>query len=267
MPLPPILYHFFRSPLPYARTLALQERIHALQLALRRSQSHQDILLLLEHRPVYTTGRRQIASSPEVLAEEQRLTEIGADFVTTQRGGQITYHGPGQLIGYPLIDLGRTTPTIGIRDYICKMQTVLRRYLSESHGIVSVPSDNTGVFLDAHTKIASIGVQVRHRLTTHGFGLNITPEIYPWFDQIVACGLADVRQTSIAAVSTGKTSENVTVPGEIDGLVGRWGKVFERDMEKLDVAREGELAEMIRVLEQEAQYAGPWSRTPDSASP
>ena len=132
--LPPVFYHFFRQPVPYARTLLLQEKLHALQLSQRRqSKSHKDYFLLLQHRPVYTTGRRQIATSPEVLAEEARLTKIGADFVTTQRGGQLTYHGPGQIVGYPLMDLGRTTPTIHTRDYICKMQKLLERHLLEEH--------------------------------------------------------------------------------------------------------------------------------------
>jgi len=260
-----LLYHFFRSPLPYAQTLALQERIHALQLTLRRGQhaTHDhDILLLLQHRPVYTTGRRQLSSSPEVHAEQSRLTRLAADFVTTQRGGQITYHGPGQLIGYPLLDLGRTTPPIGIRDYIHKMQTTLKLHLSEAHAIHAIPSDNTGVFVDPHTKIASIGVQVRHRLTTHGFGLNVTPEIYPWFQQIVACGLADVRQTSIAEASN--SQQHVTVPGEIPGFIQRWGSVYERDMVPLDVHGDTQLAEMVRILEQEAEDAGPWSHAPIS---
>ncbi|KAH8086637.1 lipoyltransferase [Cristinia sonorae] len=255
MSLPPLLYHYFQLPLPYARTLAVQESIHALQLALRRSKAHQDILLLLEHRPVYTTGRRQLSSAPEVLAEETRLTRLGADFVTTQRGGQITYHGPGQLIGYPLMDLGRTTPPVGIREYICKMQTTLKLHLSEAHGIKTIPSDNTGVFTDPFTKIASIGVQVRHRLTTHGFGLNITPEIYSWFSQVVACGLANVRPTSIADATITKKPGEITVSGEIQGLVRRWGKVYGRDMERLDVGGGGELAEIIRALEEEARAA------------
>lgn len=265
MSLPPLLYHLFRTPLPYAKTLALQERIHALQLALRRSQAHQDILLLLEHRPVYTTGRRQLSSSPEVLAEEQRLTRIGADFVTTQRGGQITYHGPGQIIGYPLMDLGRTNPVTGIRDYICKMQTALKLHLSEGHGIQTIPSDNTGVFLDPYTKIASIGVQVRHRLTTHGFGLNVTPELYPWFGQIVACGLADVRPSSIADASKVQRAEDVTVTGEIEGLVRRWGKVFGRSMEKLEERGGSELASMVQSLEQEARDAESWPSAPSTS--
>jgi len=109
---PPSLVHLFRSPLPYTQTLALQENIHQLQLRLRREavtagaeSTHKDVLLLLEHRPVFTAGRRQ--SADEVAADNARLTRMGADFVMSNRGGQLTYHGPGQLVGYPLWDLGR----------------------------------------------------------------------------------------------------------------------------------------------------------------
>ena len=258
--LPPVFYHFFRQPIPYARTLLLQEKLHALQLSQRRqSKSHKDYLLLLQHRPVYTTGRRQIATSPEVLAEEARLIKIGADFVTTQRGGQLTYHGPGQIVGYPLIDLGRTTPTIHTRDYICKMQKLLERHLLEEHGITTIPSEHTGLFLDESTKVASIGVQVRHRLTTHGFAFNVTPEPKKWFDRVVACGLDGVHAGCIADAST-KT--NVSVEGEIASLVERFGRAYERDMAKLDPQMEGEVGELIVELEEAARDLGAWSDAP-----
>jgi len=174
MSLSPILYHYFQSPLPYARTLALQERIHQLQLAHRQSGSHKDILLLLQHRPVYTAGRRQ--TEPSIRDERTRLTAQGADFLTTTRGGELTYHGPGQIVGYPLLDLSRYSPTMGARDYVCRMQKTLELHLKEAHGITPAPSGHTGVFLDRTTKIASIGVQVRQRLTSHGFAMNITRE-------------------------------------------------------------------------------------------
>ena len=262
MSLPPILYHYFATPLPYSRTLALQERLFAIQLAQRRLGTHKDILLLLQHRPVYTAGRRQLADDPEIVQEETRLTRIGADFVTTKRGGQITYHGPGQVVGYPLLDLGRTTPPLGIRDYICKMQTALKNHLRDAHDVESVASDNTGVFLDPHTKIASIGVQVRHRLTTHGFAMNITSEPRNWFDQVVACGLADVEAGCIVDVSKKVRREDVTVEGEINGLVSAFGKAFVRDFEKLDVGREGEIGEAIQELQRAAVESGPWPHAP-----
>lgn len=264
MSLPPIFYHYFTQPLPYVRTLALQEQLHALQLAQRRTQAHKDLLLLLQHRPVYTAGRRQLSTSPEVLDDEKRLTRIGADFVTTKRGGQYTYHGPGQIVGYPLLDLGRTTPPMGIRDYICYMQKALRLHLSEAHGVASVANDNTGVFLDEHTKIASIGVQVRHRLTTHGFAINITSEPRKWFDQIVACGLEDVKAGCIADASATKTSKEITVEGEIPGLAERFGRMIGREMIPLNLALEPEIGQAIREMEEEAERAGDWSRAPST---
>lgn len=263
MSLPPVLYHFFRAPLPYSRTLALQEQIHALQLAQRKaSQSHQDILLLLEHRPVYTTGRRQLATSPEVQDEEARLTRIGADFVTTQRGGQITYHGPGQIVGYPLLDLSRYTPPMGIRDYICRMQKTLSSHLLDAHGMKSVPSDNTGVFLDPHTKIASIGVQVRHRLTTHGFAMNITAEPLSWFGRVIACGLVDVHAGCIADHSKTLKGSEVTVSGEIEGLVEKFGRAYEREMVKMVPGDQGEIGELITTIEEHAQTRERWQSEP-----
>ena len=99
MSLPPVFYHHFRTPLPYAKTLVLQEKLHQIQLAARRTSSHQDLLLLLQHRPVYTAGRRQ--TGDELAQERTRVVQTGADFVATARGGQLTYHGPGQLVGYP----------------------------------------------------------------------------------------------------------------------------------------------------------------------
>lgn len=120
----PILYHYFQEPVPYHKGLALQEELVSRRSASKTAlQSHQeetgqlssrelerhtvlaeeDVILLLQHEPVYTTGRRD--TDPEILkVEKERLTAIGAEYVATQRGGQTTYHGPGQLVGYPILD-------------------------------------------------------------------------------------------------------------------------------------------------------------------
>jgi lipoate-protein ligase B len=250
MPLPPILYHYFSRPLPYLRALQLQEAIHALQLQQRSKSapSHQDLLLLLQHKPVYTAGRRQTESSTAL--ERARLTALGADFVLAQRGGELTYHGPGQLVGYPLLDLGRPSPALGTRDYICQLQRILSLHLLEAHGLTPAPpSENMGVFLSAREKVASIGVQVRHRLTAHGFAMNVTREPQAWFDQIVAWGLADVKAVSVE----GATGRKVEVGGEVPGIVERFGRVMERQMVPLDldVGSSGELAKLVYTLEQE----------------
>lgn len=256
MSLPPIFYHYFRVPLPYARTLALQERLHELQLLQRRSGIHKDILLLLQHRPVYTAGRRQ--KEPSIRDERIRLTSIGADFLTTTRGGELTYHGPGQIVGYPLLDLSRYSPTMGARDYVCRMQKTLELHLEEAHAMPFIPLGHTGVFLDPTTKIGSIGVQVRHRLTSHGFALNITREPISWFDRIIACGLEGVNAGSVESAKQTK----VRVEDEISGLVSRFGRMYEREMVKMKTENEGEIGEAIEALEVEAEKAGHWSTKP-----
>ncbi|KAF6766490.1 hypothetical protein DFP72DRAFT_21253 [Ephemerocybe angulata] len=256
MALPPIFYHAFRPPLPYRPTWLLQESLHRIQLEARRSANHNDLLLLLEHRPVYTAGRRQ--TEHELDNDRQRLTAIGADFVSASRGGQLTYHGPGQIVGYPLLDLSRYSPVIGARDYVCRMQKTLELHLKEAHGLDLAPSEHTGVFLDPRTKIASIGVQVRHRLTSHGFALNVTHEPRPWFDEVVACGLDGVKAGSIQS-ATGKP---VTVQGEIPGLVERFGRLYGRDMVRLDLSQRNPSTDAILALEQEAAEMGPWAKAP-----
>ncbi|KAF8061024.1 hypothetical protein FPV67DRAFT_318845 [Lyophyllum atratum] len=258
MSLPPILYHYFRQPLPYAQTLALQERLHQIQLSQRRTGSHKDILLLLQHRPVYTAGRRQ--TEPTIRDERIRLTSIGADFITTTRGGELTYHGPGQIVGYPLLDLSRYSPTMGARDYVCRMQKMLELHLQEAHAITPIPSEHTGVFLDPTTKIGSIGVQVRHRLTSHGFSLNITREPTLWFDRIVACGLEGVNAGSVETVK----HKEVNVEDEIPGLASRFGRLYEREVVLMKLEEEGEIGDAIAGMEEEAFRAGPWPTGPTS---
>ncbi|KAG6919570.1 hypothetical protein DXG01_004233 [Tephrocybe rancida] len=258
MSLPPILYYHFRQPLPYVRTLLLQEKLHQLQLSQRKTDSHKDILLLLQHRPVYTAGRRQSESS--VADERIRLTSIGADFVTATRGGELTYHGPGQIVGYPLLDLSRYTPTMGARDYVCRMQKSLELHLKEAHAITPIPSGHTGVFLDPTTKIGSIGVQVRHRLTSHGFSLNITREPIGWFDRIVACGLVGVSAGSVETAQ----DKVVHIEDEMIGLASRFGRLYEREVVPMKVEEEGEMGEAIAELEEEARLAGPWHKAPTS---
>lgn len=245
--LPPIFYHYFRPPLPYAQTLALQERIHQIQSTLRKeSSNHKDYLLLLQHRPVFTSGRRQ--TEEETREERLRLTGLGADFVAAERGGQITYHGPGQIVGYPLLDLGRTTPPTAVRDYVCKLEKFLKAFLRDTHGIDHVPSTHTGVFLDERTKVASIGVQVRHRLTMHGFAMNISPEPLPWFATTVACGLTDVQAGCIDGRSA-TANGPVRVEHEIPELVKAFGLMFGRDMAKAEPSNDGEVGKAIMELE------------------
>jgi lipoyl(octanoyl) transferase len=256
MTLPPVFYHVFRLPLPYSPALQLQERVHQAQLALRRANANKDILLLLQHRPVYTAGRRQTASS--VQCDFQRLTRMGADFVLSSRGGQLTYHGPGQIVGYPLIDLSRYTPAMGARDYVCRMQKMIEQHLEDNHGLTLTSSEHTGVFLDPVTKIASIGVQIRHRLTSHGFAFNVTQEPLSWFDQIVACGLNNVKAGSIESSAKFK----ISMDDELEKVIGSFGRAYGREMVLLEPHKEGEIGEAISAIEMEASLGGSWPKKP-----
>jgi lipoyl(octanoyl) transferase 2 len=229
MSLSPILLHHFVTPLPYIQTYTLQQTIHEWQLSQRRISRdlHRDVILTLQHRPVYTTGRRQ--KDEDIATDMERLTKMGADFVKTQRGGETTYHGPGQLVIYPLLDLGRMNMTV--REYICLLQQSIKSRLHKHHRIQTHASEHTGVFLNANNKVASIGVQVSHRLTLHGLAMNVTSEPKSWFQQVVACGLADVKAGSVSDAST--FGNEVTVEDEAVGLTDIIIEALGRETEPL----------------------------------
>ncbi|KAG8836277.1 hypothetical protein FRC17_007427 [Serendipita sp. 399] len=271
MSLRPILYHIFPKPLPYLPALALQERIHSIQARSRNpdkpasqdilhSSTHPDVLLLLEHRPVYTAGRRQDAQ--ELDDERRRLEKSGADWVATQRGGETTYHGPGQIVGYPLFDLIRMG--IRTRDHVCKTQTLLKTFLQQRHRIPAYESSHTGVFFSDTEKLASIGMQVRHGLTSHGFAVNITNEPIAWFDQVVACGLAEVKAASVQSVKE-KLGEKLThqldLLQERDVLARMYGETYGTSVKPLS-PEQGEIWEAVKEVEEIADKAGDWPITP-----
>jgi lipoate-protein ligase B len=147
---------------------------------------------------------------------------------------------------------------MGTRDYVCRIQKLLETHLLESHAIQHFPSEHTGVFLDPTQKIGSIGVQIRHMLTSHGFALNITKEPLAWFDQIVSCGLSDVKAASVEC----KLQKSVDINEEVSGIVETFGDIFERSMEKLDLESGGEISEAIIALENDATQAGDWLEAP-----
>jgi lipoyl(octanoyl) transferase len=173
---------------PYRRAVAIQERVRERRLA----DELPDTLLLLEHPRVYTRGRR--SGEGELPLGEDFYREQGIDVVATDRGGRITYHGPGQLVGYPIMRID------AIDRYLRTMEDAIVAALAEQ-GIVARgrPADGpdyTGVWV-RERKIASIGVHVSRAVTTHGFAVNVDNDLQP-FSWVVACGLPDVRMTSIA---------------------------------------------------------------------
>jgi lipoate-protein ligase B len=168
---------------PYAEALDLQLRLRAA----RQADAVPDILLLLEHPPVYTRGRR--TAPGELPMGEAWYADRGIDVIDTDRGGRVTYHGPGQLVGYPIM---RITDVIV---YLRTMEDAIIAALAEDDVAAGVRDGLTGVWVDQR-KIASIGVHVSRGVTTHGFAVNVENDLQP-FDWVVACGIQGVQMTSI----------------------------------------------------------------------
>ena len=164
--------------------LASQEKLVAEK---RADQSLGDELLLLEHDPVYTIGRTPDQTSLRGAAH------LPHPLFPINRGGQATYHGPGQLMGYPIIDLRNHGQDL--HRYLRWLEQLLVETLAEVDVLAATRAGLTGVWVE-NRKIASIGVGVRHWITMHGFALNVCGDLTP-FDQIVPCGIANVTMTSI----------------------------------------------------------------------
>ena len=173
---------------PYLEALAIQHDIRAR----RQAGELPDTLLLLEHPPVYTRGRR--SGSEDLPFAEDFYRAKGIDVIDTDRGGRITYHGPGQLVGYPIMgieDVGRHLRTMEAAIVATLALEGIAARSRHEEGI-----DYTGVWA-GERKIASIGVHVSRGVTTHGFAVNIENDLEP-FSWVIACGLPEVTMTSLA---------------------------------------------------------------------
>lgn len=172
----------------YTPVLALQRRLQEARL----EPGTKDALLLTEHRPVFTLGRSH--PHPDLRVDSGVVRAAGIEIVQTERGGDITYHGPGQLVAYGVIDL-RSWGT-GVVDYLSGLEEALIATLAD-FGLTGIRSAHgRGVWV-AERKIASVGLNVRRGITMHGAALNIDPEM-AHFALINACGMPDVRMTSLA---------------------------------------------------------------------
>ena len=188
----------------------------------------EDLLLLVEHPPVVTLGRSAKASS---LPIPTRLLEArGIEVFEVERGGDVTLHAPGQLVGYPILDLNGYRPDL--HWYLRQIEEVLIRGLAD----LDVPAERnpgkTGVWT-AGRKIASIGIHVKQWVTLHGFALNVTTDL-SLFDLIVPCGIHGVTMTSVARERSGGT-EDLRVQART-AVIRRFGEVFEREMVERDPA-------------------------------
>ena len=181
-----------------------------------------DTLLLLEHPHVFTLGKA--ASPSDVLWDEEERSRRDVEVVWSDRGGEATYHGPGQLVGYPVIDLQHLGLTIP--QYLEKLALSLIAYLAEL-GIEAEPGEPglTGVWRRGE-KLAAIGIKLNRSVVSHGFALNLTTDL-GYFDGIVPCGHAELRPTSVEAVSR----RSVATKAAAQGYARHFAAVFETTLE------------------------------------
>jgi len=212
----------------YREALELQERVRAA----RQADRIPDTLLLLEHPPVYTRGRRSDPS--ELTMGEAWYREQGIDIVDTNRGGRVTYHGPGQLVGYPVMR---------IADVIAYLRT-MERAIVAALADAGIPArarpdegpDFTGVWA-GERKIASIGVHVSRGVTTHGFAINVDNDLAP-FGWVVPCGLTGVRMTSVLEQTAPPDDGGVALLTAVrEDMAARFAQAFDRRVVAVDIDR------------------------------
>ena len=176
-------------------------------------------MLLVQHPHIYTIGRRGAQS--DILASSEDLDQLGITVHEIDRGGEVTYHGPGQLVSYPIVNLRATN--LGPLRYVAALEETTVRTLRE-YGI-QADSDNkpTGVWVD-EAKIAAIGVRVSRGVTTHGLALNVNPNLR-YFDHIVPCGMPNVKMTSMADQGV-----EISVPEVVPDVIRAFGEVFSWEM-------------------------------------
>ena len=186
--------------IPYETGLEVQARV----VAARQSERISDTILLMEHEPVLTLGRN--SDRAHIVVSDRFLADRGVAVYETKRGGDVTYHGPGQLVGYPIFDLrgdlpGKRGPHLGPVDFMRLLEEVLIRTCSEFGVLAQRIAKRTGVWTFAggserERKLAALGVHVSRGVTSHGFALNVTTDLRD-FTWIVPCGIADRGVTSL----------------------------------------------------------------------
>ena len=173
---------------PYQPAWELQDEL----AEQRRGRHIGDRLLLVEHFPVYTIGRGGDASN--MLASTERLREIGAELIRVDRGGDVTFHGPGQLVAYPIVEL---LDPLDLRRYV----RILEAAVLDTAAVFGVEATRfdgrPGIWIDDQRKLAAIGVRVKRGVTTHGLALNVNTDL-KWFDEMIPCGIPGTEVTSLA---------------------------------------------------------------------
>jgi lipoyl(octanoyl) transferase len=216
---------------PYAEAMAIQQQV----IAARKDALIGDTLLLLEHPPVLTVGRN--AHRSNVLISDEELVQRGVNLHEANRGGDVTYHGPGQLIGYPILDLrgdlpGKKGPHLGPVNYVRLLEEALIRTCGDFGVMTQRICKLTGVWTIAGSsirekKIAAIGVHVSQGVTSHGFALNVTTDLRD-FDWIVPCGITDRDVTSLELEAG--SDRQPTMEQALHAAARNFGRTFDRQM-------------------------------------
>ncbi|MDE3104421.1 MAG: lipoyl(octanoyl) transferase LipB [Acidobacteriota bacterium] len=216
---------------PYADGLAVQQRV----VAARKAGAIGDTLLLLEHPPVITLGRN--SKRANVVASDALLAARGVELHEINRGGDVTYHGPGQLVGYPIVDLrgdlpGKKGPHLGPVDFVRLLEEVLIRVCGDFGVPAQRVPGRTGVWTVAggsilEKKVAAIGVHVSQGVTSHGFALNVTTDLRE-FAWIVPCGITDRAVTSLELEVD--DAHPATMETAANSVARQFGRVFGRQM-------------------------------------
>jgi lipoyl(octanoyl) transferase len=200
----------------YENGMAMQETL----VARRQKEEIADQLLLLQHPPVITLGRG--GKLENLLTGEHQLRTLGVRFYPTTRGGDITYHGPGQLVGYPILHLGEGSRDI--RKYVTRLEEVLIRTVAE-FGIETGRSDrNRGIWV-GDRKLAAIGVRIARWVTSHGFALNVDPDM-SHFQLITPCGIRDAGVVSMSELA----GRRITLEELIAPLTRHFAELFDREL-------------------------------------
>jgi lipoyl(octanoyl) transferase len=223
----------------YAEALAIQQQV----VAARKQNLIGDTLLLLEHPPVLTLGRN--AHRSNVLVSDELLAQRGVELHEINRGGDVTYHGPGQLIGYPIIDLrgdlpGKKGPHLGPVDYVRLLEEVLIRTCGDFGVMTQRICKLTGVWTLAggsirEKKIAAIGVHVSRGVTSHGFAINVSTDLRD-FEWIVPCGISDREVTSLELEAD--PDRQPTMETALNSTARNFGRIFERQVLRIDSLEE-----------------------------
>jgi lipoyl(octanoyl) transferase len=206
---------------PYAEGLALQKSL----IEARYEDRIGNTLVLLEHPPVLTLGRN--SSRANILASDEFLAYRGVEIHEINRGGDVTYHGPGQLVGYPIFDLRSFTPRLGAVDFVRKIEEALIRACGDFAVKTARVAGRTGVWSLAggsvlEKKIAAIGVHISRGITSHGFALNVNSDLRD-FQLIVPCGIADREVTSLER----EADPSPSMEAVRNAVARQFGHVFE----------------------------------------